>query len=99
MPCYELSTVFDATGIAPGDIFHFPGEQLRHPQTGEVLRFEKQFVVSGGVKDGRIEFWPMRSDGATSVSADDMEGAYCGLDDMKYFRLAWELANPPGVAR
>lgn len=93
MPCYDVSTIFSSPdSIAMGDIFHFPGERLRHPQTGEVLRFEQRFVVSR-IVDGRIEFWPMRSDGATSVSAEDMEGAYCGIDDMKYFRLAWEAMS------
>lgn len=94
MPCYELSAVLNEPGITMGDIFHFPGEMLRHPQTNEVLRYEKRFVMSRPMHDGLIEFWPARSDGVTSVSADDMEGAYCSIDAMKWFRAAWEAENP-----
>lgn len=76
-----------------GDIFHYQGDWQVHPITGAILPFERRYIVDK-VVSGRIHFWPPRPGGQMSVACDDMEGAYCPIDSMKYFKLAWELENP-----
>jgi hypothetical protein len=89
----------DQFSVGPGDLFNFPGEFVTHPITRAVLPYAQLFTVSR-IVDGRIEFWPVRSDGSHSVPVDDMQGAYCDINAMKYFRAAWEFANPaPGTSK